>query len=114
MELSKKTFLQLGFSFYYDCFHRHILCSDVAIFVCGIYVKESNLQSVIEVQEQYLDKGNYDEIKVRNSFNTVTVEIPVEGNEVYLTGKYFRVKANVLDQGSPCYLCFVPDGFYGY
>ena len=62
------------------------------------YVKESNLQSIIEVQEQYLDKRNYEELKVRNPFNTVTVEIPMEGNEIYLIGKYFRVKAEVLDQ----------------
>lgn len=62
------------------------------------YVKESNLQSVIEVHKQYSEKRNYEEFTVRNPFNTVTVEIPMEGNEIYLTGKYFRLKADVLDQ----------------
>ena len=98
MGLSKKTF-------FYSLVLAFIMTAFIVIYFALMlpslyveYVKESNLQSVIEVQEQYLDKGSYDEIKVRNPFNTVTVEIPVEGNEIYLTGKYFRVKADVLDQ----------------
>ena len=98
MGLSKKTY-------FYSMVLAFIMTAFIIIYFALMlpslyveYVKESNLQSVIEVQEQYLEKRNYDELKVRNPFNTVTVEIPMEGNEIYLTGKYFRVKAEVLDQ----------------
>ena len=98
MGLSKKTyFYSLVLAFIMTAF----LIIYFALMLPSLYVeyvKESNLQSVMEVQKQYLDKRNYDEIKVRNPFNTVTVEIPLEGNEIYLTGKYFRMKAEVLDQ----------------
>ena len=98
MGLSKKTY-------FYSMVLAFIMTAFIIIYFALMlpslyveYVKESNLQSVIEVQEQYLEKRNYDELKVRNPFNTVTVEIPMEGNEIYLTGKYFRLKAEVLDQ----------------
>ena len=98
MGLSKKTY-------FYSMVLAFIMTAFLIIYFALMlpslyveYVKESNLQSVIEVQKQYLDKRNYDEIKVRNPFNTVTVEIPLEGSEFYLTGKHFRVKAEVLSQ----------------
>ena len=98
MGLSKKTY-------FYSMVLAFIMTAFIIIYFALMlpslyveYVKESNLQSVIEVQEQYLEKRNYDEIKVRNPFNTVTLEIPMEGSKIYLTGKYFRVKAEVLDQ----------------
>ena len=98
MGLSKKTY-------FYSMVLAFIMTAFIILYFALMlpslyveYVKESNLQSIIEVQEQYLDKRNYEELKVRNPFNTVTVEIPMEGNEIYLIGKYFRVKAEVLDQ----------------
>ena len=98
MGLSKKTF-------FYSMVLAFIMTAFIIIYFVLMlpslyveYVKESNLQSVINVQKQYLEKGNYEEITVRNPFNTVTVEIPMEGNAIYLTGKYFRLEAEVLDQ----------------
>ena len=98
MGLSKKTF-------FYSMVLASIMTAFIIIYFALMlpalyveYVKESNLQSVIEVQKQYLEKRNYEELIVRNPFNTVTVEILMEGNEIYLTGKYFRLKAEVLDQ----------------
>ena len=98
MGLSKKTY-------FYSIALAFVMTSFIIIYFTLMlpslyveYVKESNLQSVIEVQRQYLEKRNYEEITVRNPFNTVTVEIPMEENEIYLTGKYFRLRADVLDQ----------------
>ena len=98
MGLSKKTF-------FYSMVLAFIMTAFIIIYFALMlpslyveYVKESNLQSVIEVQKQYVEKRNYEELTVRNPFNTVTVEIPMEGNEIYLTGKYFCLKAEVLDQ----------------
>ena len=98
MGLSKKTYL-------YSIVLAIIMTAFVVIYFALMlpslyveYVKESNLKSVMEVQKQYLEKRSYDEVKVRNPFNTVTVEIPMEENEIYLTGKYFCMKAQVLDQ----------------
>ncbi|MCH5269437.1 MAG: HAMP domain-containing histidine kinase [Lachnospiraceae bacterium] len=98
MGLSKKTF-------FYSMVLASIMTAFIILYFALMlpslyveYVKESNLQSVVEVQKQYLEKRNYEELTVRNPFNTVTVEIPMEGNEIYLTGKYFRLKAEVLDQ----------------
>ena len=98
MGLSKKTY-------FYSTVLAFIMTAFIIIYFALMlpslyveYVKESNLQSVIEVQKQYIEKRNYEELAVRNPFNTVTVEIPMEGNEIYLTGKFFRLKAEVLDQ----------------
>ena len=98
MGLSKKTF-------FYSMVLASVMTAFIIIYFALMlpslyveYVKENNLQSAIEVQKQYLEKRNYEELTVRNPFNTVTVEIPVEGNEIYLTGKYYRLKAEVLDQ----------------
>ena len=98
MGLSKKTY-------FYSMVLAFIMTAFIIIYFALMlpslyveYVKESNLQSVIEVQKQYIEKRNYEELTVRNPFNTVTVEIPMERNEIYLTGKFFRLKAEVLDQ----------------
>ena len=98
MGLSKKTYL-------YSIVLAFIMTTFIIIYFALMlpslyveYVKESNLQSVIEVQKQYLEKRNYEELTVKNPFNTVTVEIPMERNEIYLTGKFFRLKAEVPDQ----------------
>ena len=98
MGLSKKTY-------FYSMVLAFIMTAFIIIYFALMlpslyveYVKESNLQSVIEVQKQYLEKRNYEELTVKNPFNTITVEIPMEGKEIYLTGKYFRLKAQVLDQ----------------
>ena len=98
MGLSKKTY-------FYSMVLAFIMTAFIIIYFALMlpslyveYVKESNLQSVIEVQKQYLEKRNYEELTVKNPFNTITVEIPMEGNEIYLTGKYFHLKAQVLDQ----------------
>ena len=98
MGLSKKTYL-------YSIALAFIMTTFIIIYFALMlpslyveYVKESNLQSVIEVQKQYLEKRNYEELTVKNPFNTVTLEIPMEGKEIYLTGKFFRLKVEVLDQ----------------
>lgn len=98
MGLSRKTFV-------YSIILAFIMAAFIILYFVLMlpslyveHVKESNLQSVIEVQRQYLEKRNYDELAVRNPLNTVTAEIPMEGNEMYLTGKYFRLRASMQDQ----------------
>ena len=98
MGLSRKTFLySMGLAFIMTAFiiiYFTLMLPSLYV----EYVKESNLQSVIQVQKQYLEYGNYEEATVKNPFNTVTVEIPMEENDIYLTGKYFCLKAEIQDQ----------------
>ncbi|MCR2047641.1 HAMP domain-containing histidine kinase [Acetatifactor muris] len=61
------------------------------------YVMEQNLKSVREQHIAYRDKGSYDGVKVRNSTACFSVEIPLEGNRILVTGKSFSAELIIRD-----------------
>ncbi len=98
MGLSKKTFL-----------YSIVLAAIMTAFILGYfmlmlpslyvdYVMESNLKSVKEIQEGYRAERNYDNLAVKNPSAVYSVEIPHEGAEIYLAGKFFKMTVKVQDE----------------
>lgn len=98
MNLSKKTF-----------WYSILLAAIMTAFIVGYfifmlpslyvdYVKESNYQSVVDVQRGYMKERGYDNLSVKNPMQTVTFEIPDQGNEIYLSGQFFRLSAEIRDK----------------
>lgn len=98
MNLSKKTF-----------WYSILLAAGLTAFIIGYfilmlpslyvaYVKERNYQSVIDVQRGYMEERSYDNLTVINPTQTVTFEIPDQGNEILLSGQFFHLTAEIKDE----------------
>ena len=67
----------------------------VGYFICMLpslyvdYVCEQNLRSVLAQHRAYMECGTYEAVRVRNPTACFSVEIPVSGDYVLLTGKAF-------------------------
>ena len=61
------------------------------------YVMDSNLKSVMEIQEGYMEDRNYDGLTVKNPSSVYTMEIPDEGAEIYVSGKFFKMTVKIQD-----------------
>lgn len=62
------------------------------------YVMDSNLHSVMEIQQSYMENRTYDDLKVRNPSAVFSIVIPDEGDEIYLEGKFFKLTVRVRDE----------------
>lgn len=98
MGLSRKTFL-----------YSIVLAIIMIAFVIGYfilmlpslyvdYVMKSNLDSVVKVQQNYMENRTYQDLTVRNPSSIFSLEIPGEGREVYLEGKFFKLTVKVRDE----------------
>lgn len=98
MGLSKKTFLysialaviMVAFVTGYFVFMLPSLYVD--------YVMESNLDSIIEIQEGYMEQRNYDELSIKNPTATYSLEIPLSGDKIYVSGKFFKLSLEMQDE----------------
>lgn len=84
MKLSKKTFLySIGIS-------ALLVCLIVVYFVTMLpslyvdYMKNQNLKSVVEVEKGYMENHSYEGLQVQNPTGTATLEIPLDGDDIYL------------------------------
>lgn len=88
MKLSKKTFL------YSIVLAAGMVALVIAYFVLMLpslyvdYVMERNLQSVVDIQKGYVEKGSYEGLEVKNPSAVYTMEIPMEGEQISITGKF--------------------------
>lgn len=98
MGLSRKTFL-----------YSMILAGAMVILITGYfvfmlpslyvdYVMDSNLDSAVRVQRGYMEQRSYQELPVKNPSAVFSLEIPKEGNELYVVGKFFRMTATVREK----------------
>ena len=89
MGLSKKTFL-----------YSILLAAVMTVFITGYfvfmlpslyvsYVMRSNLESVTEIHKGYMEDKSYDNLTVKNPSSTYSLEIPREGNRLFVSGKFF-------------------------
>lgn len=62
------------------------------------YVMEQNLKSVREQHMAYRETGSYEGVKVRNSTACFSVEIPMEGNRILITGKSYSAQLTIRDR----------------
>ncbi|MDE7285666.1 MAG: HAMP domain-containing histidine kinase, partial [Lachnospiraceae bacterium] len=97
MGLSKKTFL------YSMAIAAIMVAFIIGYFVLMLpslyvdYVKESNYESVVAIQEGYIESRTYDNLEVKNPSSVYTLEVPYEGTKLYLSGKFFKLTADVKD-----------------
>ena len=59
------------------------------------YVMNSNLESAWNIQKGYMENKSYDNITVKNPSAAFSLEIPDEGCEIYVTGKFFRAELTI-------------------
>lgn len=92
MRLSKKTFC-------YSIAISLILVMFIVLYFSfmlpSLYVsqmEEDNLESVVSLQEGYLENRSYDGLIVKNPTGAATVEVPLHGSKVYVVGKAFKVE----------------------
>ncbi|POP33238.1 HAMP domain-containing histidine kinase [Lactonifactor longoviformis] len=95
MRLSKKTFL-------YSIMISLVLVLFVLLYFIfmlpSLYVEyagQEYLESIIQVQEGYSKNRSYEGLEVRNPTGSATLEIPLEGDSIYLAGKAFRLTINI-------------------
>lgn len=62
------------------------------------YVMSQHLKSIREQHRAYMEQGSYEGVRVDNSTACVSVEIPVEGEWIVITGKAFSVEVRLQDQ----------------
>lgn len=98
MKLSKKTFL------YSIVLAAGMVALVIVYFVLMLpslyvdYVMDSNLQSVVDIQKGYMEHGNYEGLEIKNPSAVYTVEIPMEGEQVYITGKFIKLTFEIQDE----------------
>lgn len=62
------------------------------------YVANSNLESAAEIQKGYMAERTYDNLTVKNPSSVYTLEIPNEGDKVYIAGKFFKATAVIQNE----------------
>lgn len=98
MKLAKKTF----------CYSVVLAVIMIAFVVCYFvfmlpslyvdYMKKSNFREVVRIEEGYLESGGYEGLQLKNPAATYTLEIPNQGNEIYVTNKFVRATIKVQDE----------------
>ncbi len=63
------------------------------------YVMEQNLRSVCEQHRAYVESGSYEGVRVRNSTACYSLEIPMEGEYLLITGKSFSAEVQIKAEG---------------
>lgn len=97
MGLSKKTFC-----------YSSVLAAVMILFVVGYfifmlpslyvdYVARSNLNSIINTHNLYLEKKSYEDAVVRNPTGSFTLDIPGNGNSLVIVSRFYRLDITVTD-----------------
>lgn len=98
MGLSRKTFL---YSISMAVFMVIFILGYFVLMLPSLYVnqmKKDNLESVVNVQRGYMKERNYKNLTVKNPTGAATLEIPMQGNQMYLAGKAFKVTLKIKDR----------------
>jgi signal transduction histidine kinase len=97
MRLSKKTFC---YSILISLVLVLFVLMYFAFMLPSLYVEHTGdeyLESIVKVQEGYSKNRSYQGLEVRNPTGSASLEIPFEGNRIYLAGKAFRITMEIKD-----------------
>lgn len=111
MKLSKKTFL---YSIGISSLLVGMIVMYFVVMLPSLYVdhmEEKHLKSIVEVQEGYMKKRSYEGLEVQNPTGSATIEIPFEGDEIYLAGIPFKATITAEDENIKAFLSQVKDSF---
>lgn len=98
MNLSKKTF------FYSILLSLMIVIMIVSYFVFlfpSLYVdhlEKNNYNSAVALQKQYVKERSYENLEAKNPTGTVTIDIPLEGNDMVIENKFFSGTVTIKDR----------------
>ena len=98
MKLSEKTFL---YSILLGGIMVVLLVGYFTLMLPSLYVdyvQRANLESAIEIGQQYEKEGSYDHLEVRNPTSTFTVEMPLKENKLKIVSKFFEAEVEVKDK----------------
>lgn len=98
MKLSKKTFL---YSILLAVFMVFMITGYFAFMLPSLYVdymKKDNLNSIVAIQQGYMETRSYEGLSVKNPSGTFTVEIPYTGDTIYAAGKFFKLTIKIKDE----------------
>ena len=62
------------------------------------YMQDRNYESVVKLQKGYMEAGSYEKLEVSNPTGTLTAELPMSGNTLYIVSKFFRIKIDIQEQ----------------
>lgn len=62
------------------------------------YVMEQNLRSICEQHRAYMETGTYDGVKVKNVTACFSMEFPLDGDFVLVTGRAYSAKLQAKDE----------------
>lgn len=62
------------------------------------YVNKDNLESVTEQHKGFVQTGSYENLEVKNPTSSFSIELPLEGNEISVTSKFFQMTLRVRDE----------------
>ena len=98
MNLSKKTLL---YSSFISVIILSLIVGYFMLMLPSLYVsymQDRNYDSIVELQEEYMKAGCYDDLKVQNPTGTLTFDIPMTGNSIYVINKFFRITIDIRNQ----------------
>lgn len=62
------------------------------------YMKKSNFRQAIQIEEGYLENGDYEGLQIRNPGAAYTLEIPTQGSKIYVTNTFMRAAIEIRDE----------------
>lgn len=62
------------------------------------YVRKDNIESVIALHNGFVEKGSYENLEVKNPTSCFSVEVPFEGNDITLTGKFYQLTLSIKEE----------------
>lgn len=62
------------------------------------HIEKNNYNAVVALQEQYVVDRDYQHLEVKNPTGTITIDIPLSGNEMIVVNKFFKGTVTILDK----------------
>lgn len=78
------------------CLLGYFICMLPSLYVS--YRMEQNLKTVELQHRAYMETGSYDGVKLANPMTSLSVEIPYEGDSIFMTGQYWRMELSAEEE----------------
>lgn len=62
------------------------------------YVSRENLKSVVSMHKGFVETGSYENLEVVNPTGSFSIELPFEGSDITMTGKFYQMTVSVKDE----------------
>ncbi len=59
------------------------------------YIRKDNIESVATLHNGFVEKRSYENLEVKNPTSCFSIELPLEGNDITVTGKFYQLTISV-------------------